>query len=305
MIKILIGFLFISLSTIIYLIIHLVFQKSVTINKKLDQIKDYGKVDVVKSEKKESFYQRFFKKYIDKVIGLFSIGIFKYLKNILVKKIKMTGVYNEKDINKKIVKMISFGVALGILASLISYIFLDIESIEVIKIYFLTSLLYYLLSYIRILSKINKRKAKISKSLPDIIDTISVSVEAGLSFDGSVNRMVNSIDAILVDEFEYALKQMRLGVERKIALKQLGDRCGVEEVSTFISAINQSEELGVSISNILKVQSKDIRQKRYQKIREKSMKAPVKLLFPIVLFIFPSIFYVLLGPAIIKLMEFF
>ena len=305
MIKILIVFLFISLSTIIYLIINTLFQKSVTINKKLDQIKDYGKINVAKSEKKDSFYNRFIKKYIDKVMSLFSIGIFKHLKNILVKKIKMTGIYNEKEIYKKIVKMISLGVFMGIISSIVSYIFLDIDNLTVLKIYILVSLIYYLLNYIKILSEINKRKAKISKSLPDIIDTISVSVEAGLSFDGSVNRMINSIDAILVDEFEYALKQMRLGVERKIALKQLGSRCGVEEVSTFISAINQSEELGVSISNILKIQSKDIRQKRYQKIREKSMKAPVKLLFPIVLFIFPSIFYVLLGPAIIKLIEFF
>ena len=305
MIKFLIGFLFVTLSTIIYLVINLIFQKSVTINKKLDQIKDYGKINVAKSEKRDGFYQRFIKKYIDKVMSLFSIGIFKHLKNILVKKIKMTGVYNEKEIDKKIVNIISYGVFIGIVASLISYLFLDIDNLTVLKIYILASLIYYLLNYIQILSKINKRRAKISKSLPDIIDTISVSVEAGLSFDGSVNRMINSIDTILVDEFEYALKQMRVGVERKKALKQLGNRCGVEEVSTFISAVNQSEELGVSISNILKIQSKDIRQKRYQKIREKSMKAPIKLLFPIVLFIFPSIFYVLLGPAIIKIMEIF
>lgn len=158
---------------------------------------------------------------------------------------------------------------------------------------------YYLIRGMR------SRKDTIEKQLPDVLDIITVSVEAGLSFDGAVERVVQKSDTVLSRELATTLKEMRMGKLRKLALRALADRCDVPDLTTWVGAMIQADDLGVGIGNVLRVQSTQMREKRRFRAREKSMKAPIKILFPLVFFIFPSIFIILLGPAGLQLMKAF
>ncbi len=148
--------------------------------------------------------------------------------------------------------------------------------------------------------KIAARKKDIQKALPDALDILTVSIEAGLGFDGALAKLAEKMKGPLVDEFGRMLQEMRIGVPRREALHALGQRCAVNDLSLFTSALVQADQLGVSIGNVLRVQSAAMREKRRQRAQEKAMKAPVKMLIPLVLFIFPAIFVVLVGPAAIR-----
>lgn len=153
--------------------------------------------------------------------------------------------------------------------------------------------------------KIEIRKNKIIKDLPYTLDLITVSVEAGLSFDGAMARVINNISGELCDEFAKSLKEEKMGIERKVALKNMSERCDVKELSMLIASLIQADELGVSLSRILRIESANSREHRKQIAREKAMKAPIKMLIPLVLFIFPSVFIIILGPAVIRIIDMF
>ena len=151
----------------------------------------------------------------------------------------------------------------------------------------------------------NERQNKILKDLPDILDMLSVSVEAGLGFDAALQRVVEKIKGPLSEEFRQALNEIKLGKPRREALKDLAARVEVDDVSTFISSLIQADQLGVSIANVLRVQADQVREKRRQRAEEKAQKAPIKILIPLVFFIFPAIFVILLGPALIQFVDAF
>lgn len=153
--------------------------------------------------------------------------------------------------------------------------------------------------------KITKRIVEIIKSLPYTLDLITVSVEAGLSLDGAIGRIVGAINGPLSDEFGQTLKEMRMGIEKKIALKNMSARIGNRDLTMILSSIIQADELGVSLGKILRIEGDQLREKRKQIAREKAMKAPIKILFPLIIFIFPTIFLVVLGPAVISMVEMF
>lgn len=152
---------------------------------------------------------------------------------------------------------------------------------------------------------IQARQKEIEKSLPDVIDLLTVSIEAGLSFDGAMAKLSEKMSGVLVSEFSVVLKEMRMGVSKRDALKSMIERVPVGNLITFVSAILQADQLGVSIGNILRIQSTLMRQKRRQKASELAMKAPIKMLFPMVFFILPTIFIILLGPVVLKILEAF
>ncbi|WP_214658644.1 type II secretion system F family protein [Candidatus Formimonas warabiya] len=151
--------------------------------------------------------------------------------------------------------------------------------------------------------KTRSRQEQISKQIPDVLDLLTVSVEAGLGFDSALSRVVQKVKGPISAEFSTALQEIKMGKQRKDALKDLGSRTGVEELNAFISAVIQADQLGVSIGNVLRVQSAQQRNARRQRIEEKAMKAPIKMLLPMVFFIFPTIFIVILAPAVIQLIE--
>ena len=153
--------------------------------------------------------------------------------------------------------------------------------------------------------KIVQRQKEIERSLPDILDLLTVSIEAGLSFDGAVAKLVEKMSGVLVEEFSKVLKEMRVGVSKRDAFKSLVERVPAPSLVTFVGSIIQADQLGVSIGNVLRIQSSQVRQKRRQKTQENAMKAPIKMLLPMIIFIMPTIFIVLLGPVLIKVMQAF
>ncbi|MDF2590729.1 MAG: Type secretion system domain protein [Clostridia bacterium] len=152
---------------------------------------------------------------------------------------------------------------------------------------------------------IQERQHEIEKSLPDVIDMLTVSIEAGLGFDGAMAKLTEKMSGVLVSEFAITLKEMKMGISKRDALKSMVIRVPVADLMTFVGAIIQADQLGVSIGNVLRIQSNLMRQKRRQRASELAMKAPIKMLFPMVFFILPTIFIVLLGPVVIKIMETF
>ena len=143
------------------------------------------------------------------------------------------------------------------------------------------------------------------RSFPSALDLLAVSVEAGLSFDSAVAKLTEQMEGPLVDEFELMLAEIRMGDSRENALKKLAERSGVPEVASFARAMIQADRLGVSIGRLLRSQATETRLKREAAAEERAMKAPIKMLFPTVLFIFPALFLVVLGPAFIQLFELF
>ncbi|MEW5960568.1 MAG: type II secretion system F family protein [Chloroflexota bacterium] len=152
-------------------------------------------------------------------------------------------------------------------------------------------------------SKIRQRQTEIIKSLPDALDLLTITVEAGMGFDGALQKVASKWDNHLSKGFSKVVQEMRLGIARREALKNMERSMGVPDVTTFVAAIIQAEQLGVSIAKILRVQSEQMRIKRRQRAEELANKAPIKMLFPMAFLIFPALFIILLGPAALIIME--
>ena len=153
--------------------------------------------------------------------------------------------------------------------------------------------------------KAKARHHSMERDLPDVLDLLTVSVEAGLAFDGALNKLSEKMKGALVDEFSRLLNEMRIGIPRRAALTALANRCNTPDISVFATSLLQADQLGVSVSNVLRIQSAAMREKRKQRAQEAAMKAPIKMLLPLILFIFPTIFVILLGPAMIQIIETF
>jgi len=151
--------------------------------------------------------------------------------------------------------------------------------------------------------RVDDRKAAMERDLPDVIDLLVISVEAGLGFEGALGRVVQNVPGELSDEFSRMLQETRVGVSRNVALKSLAERTDVDDLNTFIMALTQADAFGVSISRMLRVQADEMRVRRRLRAQERAFAAPVKMTFPLVLCIFPGIFTVLLGPAAIQISE--
>ncbi len=154
-------------------------------------------------------------------------------------------------------------------------------------------------------SKTDQRKTEITNALPDTIDLLTISVEAGLGFDQALGRIVAKSNNTLSREFGRVLQQMHLGMPRRDALREMAERTDVEDVSQFVGAIVQAEQLGASVGRVLRVQSAEMRVRRRQRAQKLAQQAPIKMLFPMAFLILPSIFVVVLGPAIPRIVKVF
>ena len=151
--------------------------------------------------------------------------------------------------------------------------------------------------------RIRGRQKAILMSIPDALDLLTISVRAGLGFDAALGKVVEKMAGPLTDEFRRALAEVRVGKARRDALRDIVPRTEVAPLTNFIGAIIQAEQLGVSISKVLQVQSEQLRIERRQRAEEQAAKAPIKILFPLVGCIFPSLFIIILGPAIISIIK--
>jgi tight adherence protein C len=153
--------------------------------------------------------------------------------------------------------------------------------------------------------KTRSRKETLRAELPDALDLLAVSVEAGMGFDGAISKLTEHMDGPLAEEFALTLGEMRIGESRSNALTKMMHRVATPELAAFVRAIIQADQLGISLGRILKVQAADSRMRRQLAAEERAMKAPIKMLFPTVIFIFPAMFIVILGPAFLNLADLF
>jgi tight adherence protein C len=161
----------------------------------------------------------------------------------------------------------------------------------------------FMLPQLLLQSKIDRRKQAIIKKFPDALDLMSICVDAGLTFDGAMAKVDEKWDDPLALEFGRVIHEIQLGKSRRQSLRDMSDRIDVSDVTSFIAAVLQADQLGVSIGKVLRIQSEQMRIRRRQRAEEKAHQAPVKMLFPMVFLIFPAMFIVLLGPAGFQIMR--
>ena len=152
-------------------------------------------------------------------------------------------------------------------------------------------------------SAIRKRQKAIDRQLPEVLDLLSVSVRAGLSFDGALRKITDRMTGPLIEEFKRMQQDVRMGAPRARALQAVAKRCDVEDLYLFITAVIQAERLGTCMGKTLNNQADNMRERRRQKAKAEALKAPIKIIFPLVLFIFPAIFVVVLLPSILSLIH--
>ncbi len=194
----------------------------------------------------------------------------------------------------------------GVMLGGVAVLFLNALGAPVAQRFLLTivfALLGFQLPVIWLGGKIRSRKTEIIRALPDALDLLTISVEAGLGFDAAMAKVNEKWDNELSRAFGRAIAEMRMGQSRREALRNMAARMDVPEVNNFIAAVIQADQLGVSIAKVLRIQSEQMRIRRRQRAEEKAQQAPLKMTFPLVLLIFPSIYILLLGPAILILIH--
>jgi tight adherence protein C len=160
----------------------------------------------------------------------------------------------------------------------------------------------FYLPHLMLTSRITRRQKEIRKAMPDALDLLTICVEAGLGFDAALSKVSEKWENELSLAFGRVIREIQLGKIRREALKDMSDRLGIPEMTSFVAAIIQSEQLGVSLAKVLRIQADQMRVKRRQRAEEEAHKAPIKMIIPMALLIFPSILIIILTPAVIQIM---
>jgi tight adherence protein C len=163
----------------------------------------------------------------------------------------------------------------------------------------------YLLPNLLLKNAGDKRETLMRNSLPDAIDLLTISVEAGLGFDAAVARVAKNTSGPLAQEFARLLQEMQLGIGRSEAMRAMGERTSLPDLKSFCLAMVQADSLGIPIARVLRIQSHEMRTKRRQRAEEAAQKVPVKILFPVIFFILPTIFIVVIGPVALSMGDLF
>jgi len=218
-------------------------------------------------------------------------------------KLTAAGIKNWSSAEWKVLNVIT-AFTVAFIAAIISF-FMSSPFLGKLEIILIGFVLGHLSPNFWLKSKIRKRQEEIIRTLPDIMDLIMVSVEAGLGFDAAMAKVVEKQKGVMAEEFNNVLQEIKVGKPRRQALKDMAAKNNVEDLSNVIASLVQADQLGISMGSVLRNQANQIRQKRKQRAQEKAQKAPVKIMIPLVFFIFPSVFIVILGPAFLNIMEAF
>lgn len=301
MLKGAVVFIFASLWIAFYTLLYKINRDRAQIKNRIEII-SVMETDKEKSEMDATFLERIIKPVYNAITKIL-VKLTPVTKlNAMNKKLDMAGLLKDTTVAKWLYKMnmiifIAAGIT-GILSYLLEPNLMKAAMMMIMIILLIQASLRFYLA-----RKIDQRKKSILKNLPFTLDLITVSVEAGLSFDGAMARVINNIPGEVSDEFAKTLKETKMGIERKIALRNMSDRCDIKELSMFVASLIQADGLGVGLGNVLRIESEQMRERRRQSAREKAMKAPIKMLFPLIVFIFPTIFVIVLGPAVIRIMR--
>jgi len=294
---------FLTFYTIFYLIFSNTNKSSHVIAARLDKI---SKEDFKNAN--SELNQPLFVRVIHPLLDETSKTILKITPKEIIKGLEKKIIMAGHPFNATLKDWISIQVIVIVCFPMITFIlgFLNIIQMGIAIFLFLIEVcLGLVLPHLVLNKKVSDRQKEMMNSLPDTLDLLTVSVEAGLGFDGALAKVVDKMKGAISEEFENVLQEMKVGKQKKDSLKDMAERVNLQDLSTFIGSIIQADQLGVSIGNVLRIQSEQIRQKRRQRAQEKAMKAPIKMLIPMVLFIFPTIFSVLLGPVVIKAIDMF
>jgi tight adherence protein C len=200
-------------------------------------------------------------------------------------------------------KVLGFVVMLGI--SITVTMLLGTSFVVTMVVCVVAAMIGFSLPTIWIGSKGQEREASMRKDLPDALDLLTISVEAGLGFDAALSRVARNTEGPLAEEFARVLQEMQIGLGRMEALRAMGERSKLQDLRGFVTAMVQADAFGIPIGQVLRVQSNEMRTKRRQRAEEAAQKVPVKILFPLIFCILPTLFLVIMGPAVIMMMEAF
>lgn len=276
-------------------------------NRANDTKKIAVQVEPTQAEKIKMFWQKsFYERMIQPIFDKFSDSVQNLapvqIKELFERQIFLAGkqgVWNVKRIVLFWLISIAAGLAVGFfITQNVFYHFLQETMILI-----LSGAVGAVLPVLRLQAIIRDRKKKIRRQLPEFLDLLCVSVQAGLSFDGAVAKITSRMKGAIIDEFKRFQNDISLGMTRQYSLTQMAKRCDLEEIYLFTTSVIQAEKLGTSMSRTLKLQSDNIRDRHRQWVKAQALKAPVKIIFPMVFFIFPSIFVVLLFPALITIIK--
>jgi tight adherence protein C len=199
-------------------------------------------------------------------------------------------------------RLLAVKVLLGVVLAALAWYFLAPGSTgSLILVVLGSSAIGYFLPDLIVRSRASERQQAIERALPDALDQLTMSVEAGLGFEAAMGRAAQVGEGPLADEFIRVLQEIQIGIPRQEALRNMADRSCVGDLRGFIFAVIQSESYGLPMADVLRVQASELRQKRHQRAEERALKIPVKIVFPLVFCIFPTLFIVLLGPAAMRI----
>lgn len=291
----------------IFILIYLLLRKYVPVEEAAEvRLREMGagmkSRTEVYAERPRSFLQKILSPLAGPTAARFPRIAPKGLQQAVAEKLAMAGGFGGLGANEFLLLTTLTGLVLPLLIA--GFLYMErLPLNKVIGFSLISAVLGFYLPVLLLHHKVAARRQSMQLALPDALDLITVSVEAGLGFEGALVKLSEKMKGPLVEEFTRTLNEMRVGVSRRDALAAMGERCNLPDIRSFTMSMIQADQLGISIGNVLRVKSAAIREKRQQGAEEMAMKAPVKMLFPLVFFIFPAIFIVLLGPAVIKIID--
>ncbi|KAF0091264.1 MAG: tight adherence protein C [Fusobacteria bacterium] len=289
----------IFITLLVIIINQLVFSRKNMIERRLETIKPLVGANIEEDEFRKSFLDRVGTPIYQKFLSLLAIMTPQSIKDYYDTIIYKSGNYKKKTPSNILALQFIYSVILMIIIGVLFSISGKNGTFFVI----IAGLIGFVLPMLQVRTKANNRSTEIQNKLPDILDLLYVSVEAGLGFDMALKKSTEKIKGELSNELKWALDDIAKGRDRVEALRAIVKRTGVDDLNSFITAVIQAEQLGSNIANMLRIQSRTMKQKRKQRAEEKSMKLPVKMIFPLLFFMFPAIFIVVLGPAALSAMD--
>lgn len=277
-----------------------------TLNRRLNSISGTNKDTVVDEDMEKPLNERLFMPIIQSIVKLFGKIVPSNENSKKTEELKR--LLRQAGINLQPNEYNSIRLILIIITAVLFYLyglFMNLDFMMKIAMPLIGAYAAFAVLRFSLSSRVTKRRELMEHQLPDVLDMLSVNVEAGLGFEQAILHIINNFKGPLIDEFNITYREMSMGRSRRDALQLLGTRCDIDDMKSFAGAVIQAGKLGISLKNVLRTQAAAIRRSRRSKVQEKAMKISVKMLIPMVMFILPVIFIVLMGPAVVNIMNAF